>query len=126
LRFVAQALGAAVDWNQNSNTVRITAGADNGRGSAATASFGLTDRRPTGTIDRGTPRFRASFTQPARVSSVVVYFDGRDVTSQAAVTPYGIDFTPANDLRPGSHRIRVVGTTRDGAAFDTGWSVVVQ
>jgi hypothetical protein len=136
LRFVAQALGAAVDWNQNSNTVRITGGGNgngynnnnnNANGSAMSNSgaFSLMNRTPTGSIYPGTPRFRATFSQPVRRGTVVVYLDGNDVTSMAGVTPTGFDFRPQNNIGVGAHRIRVVGTTRSGTPFDTGWRVVV-
>jgi hypothetical protein len=140
LRFVAQALGAAVDWNQGSNTVRITGGGGNGNnngsnngnyngnnnGSSTSGTFSLMDQSPTGSIYPGTPRFRATFSEPVQRSTVAVYLDGNDVTSMAGVTSTGFDFTPQANIRTGTHRIRVVGTTRAGASFDTGWRVVVQ
>ncbi|HEY5257448.1 MAG TPA: copper amine oxidase N-terminal domain-containing protein [Candidatus Baltobacteraceae bacterium] len=127
LRFVAQALGAVVDWNQNSNTVRITnGGAASTSGAGSGGRFMLMDRRPTGAILAGSPHFHATFSRPVRRSSVTVMLDGNDVTARAIVTATSFDFTPARYLGAGTHRIALSGTTRDGVPFNTGWNVRIR
>ncbi len=123
LRFVAQALGAAVDWNQGSRTVTITGG--NGGGSynpPANASFNLTNVRPTGTAETLSPNLHAGFSEAVQRDTVRVRIDGMDVTNDVYANTNGFNVTPPQPLRAGSHRVTVTGTTAAGANFSTGWT----
>ncbi|MDQ2991230.1 MAG: copper amine oxidase N-terminal domain-containing protein [Candidatus Eremiobacteraeota bacterium] len=129
LRFVAQALGAAVDWNQGSRTVTITGGngsnGGNGGGSytpPSNASFNLTNVRPTGTAQTLSPNLHAGFSEPVQRDSVRVRIDGVDVTNDVYANSNGFNVTPRQPLSAGSHSVRVTGTTEAGANFATGWT----
>ena len=131
LRFVAQSLGASVDWNNNTDTVTITGGphdrAATGNGYNApapapmNASQYLTDRTPLGDVSNPTPSVSARFAVPMRRDSLRVMVDGRDVTSAVDFNERGFQWTPGRPLYPGSHHVQVSGTTRDGAAVSTSW-----
>lgn len=127
LRFVAQALGAGVQWDPNTSTVYINAGggAQNYTPQPPTnASFNLTTVRPAGgtTVNTTHPQIRASFSEAVNRDSLRVSVDGRDVTSQVYANPNGFDVTPDFELVPGSHRVTVSGTTVAGATFSRSWS----
>ncbi|HTC30954.1 MAG TPA: copper amine oxidase N-terminal domain-containing protein [Candidatus Acidoferrum sp.] len=128
LRFVAQALGASVDWNNNTSTVTINGGGNHGGGGGynrpAPAPMNpaayLTDRAPEGRTGPMTP-ISATFTQPMQRSSIRVSVDGNDVSSAVYFNANGFQYTPRRPLDPGAHTVRVSGTTRDGASFTTSW-----
>jgi len=131
LRFIAQALGATVDWNNNTSTVTINGGGyhgGNGNGNGYNrpprppmnpASY-LSDRSPQGRSNPTAP-ISATFTQPMRRDSIRVSVDGNDVTSALYFRSNGFEYTPRRPLYPGTHTVRVSGTTRDGASFSTSW-----
>ncbi|HLI97951.1 MAG TPA: copper amine oxidase N-terminal domain-containing protein [Candidatus Baltobacteraceae bacterium] len=128
LRFVAQALGANVNWNANSETVAITASgvpaSQNYSGSNYNQSFYLTNQRPgSGTTTQSThPSLHAQFSEPVNRDSLRVSVDGRDVTSDVYANTNGFDVTPNWELTPGTHHVSVTGTTIAGASFNTHWS----
>jgi len=126
LRFAAQALGAAVDWNQNSQTVTISGnGAGNGGGYApppSTANEQLLQMFPTGVARRAVPNLSARFAVPVQRATVRVRIDGVDVTADTAVTAYSFNTTLPQQLSEGSHNVRVSGFTRAGQRFATGWT----
>ncbi len=124
LRFVAQALGASVNWYQATSTVII------GSGNGATASyvpppnpsFFLTNRRPTGTVNTLDPSIHANFSEPVRTDSLRVSIDGADVTNQVYSNQTGFDVTPQSSLASGTHQVSVSGITQAGASFARRWS----
>lgn len=127
LRFVAQALGAAVNWNAGSSTVAImTQGANESYTPqpATNSSFRLTDTTPARreTVNTTYPALHATFSEPVNRDSLRVSVDGRDVTSRVYANPNGFDVTPGFALQAGSHRVSVSGSTAAGANFNTGWS----
>jgi hypothetical protein len=123
LRFVAQALGAAVDWNNNTSTVVITgSGGSVSYTPEPNQSFNLSNRRPEGTINTQTPAIHANFSEPVRRNSLQVSIDGRDVTNDVYTNANGFDVTPSFALAVGSHRVQISGTTQANASFNTGWN----
>jgi len=127
LRFVAEALGANVSWNGNTETVAITAG--NGSVTytpqpAVNQSFYLKNERPAngGTARNTHPNIGAQFSESVNRDSLRVSVDGRDVTTQVYANPNGFNVTANWELVPGSHHVTVTGTTAAGANFNTGWS----
>jgi hypothetical protein len=123
LRFVAQALGANVNWSQSNNTVYIQ-----GSGSASTyvppsnASFSLVNARPATSARTTQPNIRASFSEPVNRDSLHVYVDGQDVSGSTEASSSSFNVTPPFALNPGTHTVRVTGTTAAGATFDKSWS----
>jgi hypothetical protein len=129
LRFVAQALGASVDWNNNTSTVTINGGGGHGGGGGnynrpapppMNPAAYLTNRAPEGRTGPTTP-ISATFSQPMQRSSIRVSVDGNDVSSAVYFNTDGFQYTPRRPLDPGTHTVRVSGTTRDGASFTTSW-----
>jgi hypothetical protein len=137
LRFIAQSLGAAVDWNNNNDTVIITggpgerAGYGNGYNGPAqqqpmNANQYLLDRAPLGDANSPEPAISARFAVPMQRDSLRVLLDGRDITSAVYFNDRGFQWTPGHPLDPGPHHIQLSGTTRDGATVETGWYFRVQ
>ncbi len=124
LRFVAQALGAAVDWNNNTSTVTITGSGASNNSPPANRSFNLSNQRPApnGSVNTLNPAIRATFSEPVQQSTLRVKIDGRDVTNDVYSNPNGFDVTPSFQLPAGNHQVSVTGTTQAGASFTTGWS----
>lgn len=135
LRFVAQALGAAVDWNNNTSTVTITGGSgdrgnggNNGNGNnyqqrpqpPMNPNAYVTDRRPVGAAGP-MPTISARFAVPMSRDSLHVTLDGRDITDAVYFNADGFTWTSKRPLGQGRHDVRVSGTTRNGATFSTGW-----
>ncbi len=131
LRFVAQALGASVEWDQNSQTVRITGangnngnnGNNGGSGYATPSSQAVQvlNAFPTLVARRSVPNVSARFSVPVEPSSVHVRIDGVDMTQYTAVTYDGFNTTLQQRLSEGSHNVRVFGRTQSGERFSTGW-----
>jgi hypothetical protein len=123
LRFVAQSLGASVNWNASNNTVYIQ-----GNGSASTyvppsnGSFSLVNARPATTANTTQPNIRAAFSEPVDRNSLHVYVDGQDVSGSTEASANSFNVTAPFPLNPGSHTVRVTGNTVAGATFDRGWS----
>jgi hypothetical protein len=127
LRFVAQALGATVDWNANSQTVAITTAGGNVSYTPqpqTNASFHLNNTQPSNgsTVNTTHPELHADFSEAVNRDSLKVSVDSRDVTSLVYANPNGFNVTPTFELTPGSHKVAVTGTTAAGASFSTGWS----
>lgn len=150
LRFVSQALGARVAWDQTRMTAYIVTngnppGAMSGGGQYAAAPPyrpGTSNQRPGpawadaghpllhrpypwGSVSRPYPLINASFRRPMRSHSVRVTLDGRNVTPIAKITSMGFEFTPAFRLLVGVHEVRVSGVTQDGMPVSDGWSFTV-
>ncbi|MGZ3496082.1 MAG: copper amine oxidase N-terminal domain-containing protein [Vulcanimicrobiaceae bacterium] len=126
LRFVAQALGAQVNYDNGAQTVYINNGAGSSSSGQANASFNLQDKRPAVNANTVRPAVHATFSESVNRDSLHVGIDGRDVTSQVYANANGFNVTPDFDLNPGSHRVTVTGTTQTGASFNTGWSFATQ
>jgi hypothetical protein len=127
LRFVAQAVGAGVQWDANTSTVYINAGGGSQNYTPqpnVNASFHLTSESPTNgtTVNTTHPLLRASFSEAVNRDSLKVTVDGKDVTSLVYANPNGFEVTPNFELVPGSHRVAVSGTTVAGASFNTSYS----
>lgn len=122
LRFVAQALGAVVDYNNSNSTVTITGGNANMGTPPANRSFFLTNKRPTTSTGTASPAIHAEFSEPVRRDTMRVAIDGTDVTGRVYANANGFDVSPVSPLAVGSHRVSVTGTTEAGNSFSTGWS----
>ncbi|MBV9271222.1 MAG: copper amine oxidase N-terminal domain-containing protein [Candidatus Eremiobacteraeota bacterium] len=123
LRFVAQALGATVNYDFNAHTVYIVgAGGSTSNQPTPNLSFRLDNVRPQGNVNTLTPAIHATFSEPVNRDSMRVYIDGNDVTNSVYANANGFDVTPPTPLRAGTHHVRVTGTTQAGASFDRGWN----
>jgi Copper amine oxidase N-terminal domain len=137
LRFIAQALGASVDWNNNTSTVTINGNNNNNNSNNSNIrnnrnnneryqppqnQFYLSNQSPTGLSNSQNPALHATYSEPISNGSLRVSIDGRDVTRDVYANSGGFDVTPSFALGTGNHQVNVAGTTQNGASFNTGWS----
>lgn len=121
LRFVAQALGAAVNWNAGNNTVYIQS-SETVSVPAANASFSLSNERPATSTGTTSPSIHAAFSEPVNRDTLRVSVDGQDVSGSTEASTTSFTVTAPFPLNAGTHTVRVSGTTAAGASFSTGWS----
>ena len=119
LRFVSQALGANVDWAENTNTVTISLA-----GPAPPATVTVVNLHPANgsTVGPRRPAISGSFSSAVDPNSVRITLDGRDVSSTTYVSSTSFLFSPAYDLSATSHTVHVTGKDANGGAFDQSWS----
>ncbi|MGA8575649.1 MAG: copper amine oxidase N-terminal domain-containing protein [Candidatus Cybelea sp.] len=126
LRFVSQALGASVNWNDSTSTVTIISLVAPGAAQPGNAPrpISLVGVSPTGTTYNPSPTLRFQFNRSVRLADFRITVDGRSVTS--GVRQDGAFFAVDLPWRliSGPHRVRVAGTTASGADFDLWWSFV--
>jgi hypothetical protein len=145
LRFVSQALGARVDWNENRLTASIMTGGMTGgmpggyqpQGTTpqyqtqySGSQYGeganfLRNTYPMAQTPRVYPPIGASFDRPLQPQTVRVRLDGQDVTADARIRPDGFQFTPSYRLSGGTHTVRVTGIAQDGRPVSQYWTFTV-
>ncbi len=148
LRFVSQALGATVSWDEPRLTAYIIqhgGGGPMGRmqggpvppyhpGSSyqqpgpSWADYGhpLFHRPyPWGDVAQQYPLVNASFRSAMRPETVQVRLDGRNVTDISKITTRGFEFTPAFRLHVGTHTVSVTGITAGGQRLSDAWTFTV-
>jgi hypothetical protein len=128
LRFIAQSLGATVNWNSSNRTVYINGGGNNPapqNTAPPNASFYLRGKRPTGSVNTESPAIHAVFSEPINRDTMHVLVDGRDVTNNVYANANGFDVTPPTPLSPGNHHVEVTGVTAAGSSFRTGWNFTI-
>ena len=131
LRFVAQALGAQVNWDNANRIVAIATGGAPAPPPAAAppaaqgnSPLQLANVQPArgSSVQSVRPTIQASFANAnADPNSVKVALDGLDVTSETTRSPNGIVFSPPSDLQSEEHSVRVSGKDTNGLPFDRGW-----
>lgn len=125
LRFVAQALGAAVDYNGNDHSVSITGGSGAlNNPPPANQSFYLNNKQPATRAYTLTPAIHASFSEPINRDSLRITVNGTDVTNSVYGNASGFDVTAPFNLVAGTNHVLVTGSTQAGPQFSTGWSFV--
>ncbi len=139
LRFVSQALGATVNWDNGNRIVSIAANGANVANNPppqnvtpannANSNIGLTNRIPApgSTVTGRRPTIEAEFTNTtADQNSVHVTVDGNDVSSDSTRTERGFAYAPRNPLLRGNHTVRVTGRDVAGANFSRQWTFTVE
>jgi hypothetical protein len=137
LRFISQALGAAVDWNNATSTVTITGAPPVAPPPQpvrpppvrpvppiAPVPVALVSQSPTGTIFNRNPRIRFEFNRPARFSSIRVWLNGQNVTSGLLTNGAAYVVNLPGPVPRGNNRVRVTGTTQGGVPFEFAWTFV--
>lgn len=133
LRFISQALGASVNWNDSTSTVTISGGGryEGGRPPIEERpqpppppqrSTYLVSRWPTGPVYDEVNVIRFTFNRPIVIDSVRVWLDGnrmRNDLRQRGPAAYAIDID--GPLPSGPHRVRVTGMSANGTPFDINW-----
>ncbi len=123
LRFISQALGASVNWNDSTSTVTIQGPPPQGAPPPHAVRF--VSVWPTGTVYNPTPVLRFQFDRPVQVAECRVWIDGRDVTLGLRQTgPTSFTVGLPGPLDSGEHRVRVTGVTVRGASFELFWTFV--
>jgi hypothetical protein len=124
LRFVSQALGAYVDWNNNSSTVTIAMSGAPAPTATPADSVAITSMHPAsgGVALSKRPAVSGNFSRPVDPNSVRITLDGRDVSSTSYVSSTTFLFSPPYDLEASEHTVRVTGKDGDGNPFDRSWS----
>jgi len=128
LRFISEALGANVQYDNNSQMVSINSGQAPAPYQAPStqppASVNLTNLQPAngGYVQVARPAVSGSFSEAVDPNSVKLTLDGRDVSSTTYVSKNDFLFTPPYDLSQATHTVEVKGTSAAGAAFDRTWS----
>jgi hypothetical protein len=143
LRFVAQSLGANVNYDSSTRVVSITGGhappppapyppprpvrPNPPPPPPAPAPVHLSGPQPGPGSQTGN-RFvtiSSEFSRQVRAASVRVWLDGSNITSQCGISPSGFSYKPPAPLYFGSHTVRVTGESFGGAAFDRSWTFTV-
>ncbi|HUY41623.1 MAG TPA: copper amine oxidase N-terminal domain-containing protein [Candidatus Dormibacteraeota bacterium] len=122
LRFIAQSLGAAVNWSQSNQTVYINSESGGANVPPPAASFSLTQVNPENAARSNRPAIWATFSEPVNPNSIRILLDGRDVSSLSYMSRTRFDFTPSYALPPARHTVDVTGQTESGIGFDKGWT----
>ncbi len=118
LRFISEALGATVNYNDSSRTVSITGGG------GASTRVTLTNLKPASgaVVSAKSPAVSGSFSSAVDPNSVHITLDGRDVSNTTDISGTDFLFTPPYPLVAQSHTVRVTGKSTNGSAFDQQWS----
>ncbi len=122
LRFIAQSLGATVNWNDATSTVTINAGGGHPPVSTPPGAVFLTSQWPTGTVYNHYPQIRFQVNRPVRIGSFQLLVDGRDVTGALQSNAQFYSAPVPFALALGTHRVRVYGRTAGGIPFDLSWT----
>ncbi len=136
LRFIAQSLGATVNYNSSTNVVAIT---HTGGGGAAPPPYppprpyppaGMVQLRaqqpsPGSRVYNRFALISAEFTAEVAPGSIRVWLDGADRTRQCGISRTNFSYKPPAPLSYGSHTVRVSGRAVGGAPFDRSWSFSV-
>jgi hypothetical protein len=132
LRFIAQSLGAVVNYNGATRVVAITVPRSQlpppppppAPNPPSVSVVTLRARQPAPdalTANRFTP-IAAQFSHEVDVNSVRVRLDGNDITPRSDVSPVGFSYRPPAPLDFGTHTVRVAGLDRAGSRFAQSWS----
>lgn len=132
LRFIAQSLGAVVNYSDSTRVVAISMG-----GHAPPYNppprpvppppnpmvFLVASQPEPGSsvVDRFVT-IAARFSRPVAPGTVRVWLDGNDVSYRSGINSGGFSYKPPAPLAFGSHTVRVAGGAGDGSRFDRSWS----
>jgi Copper amine oxidase N-terminal domain len=137
LRFVSQALGVSVDYDEQSNSVVIVTGRRPGSFAAyaggpvyenlARIAPTIESERPASGEIVGSqyPSIYARFnggTSAVDPGTVEIQVDGIDVSDQATISAAYVSYTPLSPLATGLHNVYVTGQADDGTPFSESWS----
>jgi copper amine oxidase-like protein len=130
LRFVAQALGAQVNWDNSNRVVAIVTGGAPAPAAVAPqppaqSALRLSNVTPArgSAVSSTRPTIEATFTgATADPNSLKIALDSLDVTGETSRSPSGIVFSPPSDLQSMEHTVRISGKDSNGVAFERGWS----
>jgi hypothetical protein len=131
LRFVAQALGATVNYDGSNRIVAIALAS----GSAvvtpvptapapARSAVRLRDQQPPdgAVVAARRPTISAEFGRRVDPNTVKVTLDGLDISDATTRSDTGIVYAPPSPLQASQHAVVVTGKDTDGLPFERSWS----
>jgi hypothetical protein len=130
LRFVAESLGARVDYDADARLVAIADQARSRAGAAGNPRYApptVEYRRPAPneTVTAAFPSISAAIEThggpPIDESSVRMFLDGRDVTDRAYRSGDVVGYAPAQPVGAGTHEVTVQGADTRGQRFTSNW-----
>jgi Copper amine oxidase N-terminal domain len=138
LRFVSQALGAAVNYDGTNRIVAISTNGNtavnppsetitpvpsvNANGNGGTITLASVQPARGASVSSRRPLIEATFGGgTVNPNTVHVYLDDLDVTNDSTRSPRGISYAPRSPLQPGQHTVRVTGTDSNGGSFSRAW-----
>lgn len=130
LRFLGEALGADVRWNEETSTVRIHTGENpvsNPGPDPASGALRLRDLmpRPNSLVNVDRPTISAALAahgNGVERGRVRIFLDGRNVTQDAIITEESIHYRPDSPLSPGQHTVRIRFADREGSTVERSWN----
>jgi hypothetical protein len=140
LRFVAQALGAEVNWDGSNQTVAVNMNMGGGppmnpppMAQTVTPVPQAPDRSPIqianarpgndASVRSNRPTIAVNFTGAhADPNSVHVMLDQLDITNDTSRSPGGIVYSPPSDLQPARHEVVIRGEDEQHRPFRMAWS----
>lgn len=131
LRFIAQALGATVNWDGTNHVVAIIPATTIGPApppatptAAAVSSVRLKNRTPDAgaVVSAIRPTIEADFTEKVDPNTIKVTLDGLDITSGTTRSETGIVYAPPSPLQATQHTVHIIGKDQAGLTFDRTWS----
>lgn len=135
LRFIAQSLGAVVDYNGAMRRVAITTPREPNPpmpnpppppmpNPPPNYYFAVNSRQPSpgGNFNDRFAQIGAQFSHAVDPGSVRIWLDGNNITSRSNVTDGGFYYKPPAPLYVGTHNVRVDGVDRNGRRFENTWS----
>ncbi|MDQ6826669.1 MAG: copper amine oxidase N-terminal domain-containing protein [Candidatus Eremiobacteraeota bacterium] len=125
LRYVAQTLGALVDYDASTRSVAIYGGPPAPKHSVSLAVPSLVNRHPAPGEHVGIGyTISATINSPGgplELSSLRMYLDGINVANQATFDGATLLYTPFRQLDYGRHAVLVEGTDNGGRSFRSQW-----
>lgn len=142
LRFIAQSLGANVNYNDNTRVVAIGMAhpqpyypppnpprpnppPPNPPPPAGPVYLNAQHPSPGSGTGNRFVQISAQFSRPVQPGGVRVWLDGNGITDRAGVYNRGFSYNPPAPLAYGSHTVRTTGYGADGVYFDRSWSFTV-
>jgi hypothetical protein len=120
LRFVAQALGAVVGYDNAAALVTVSLAQTTA--SAGSGRVGSMLPAPDSSVATGYPTISAVVAGSAAVTSANLTVDGVDVTDSASFNGTTMTYIPQQGLQPGTHDVAFSGTDSANQPFDGTWS----
>lgn len=124
IRFVSEALGAHVGYDNATRLVTIST--PQHEATRSTRDVAVTQQQPAPNMRASTayPAIGATLQMPynAAISSLQMLIDGNDVSQYATYQGGTILFLPRTGLSLGTHTVTISGTTNTGYPFNSGWS----
>ena len=133
LRFVAEALGANVNWDNSNRLVAITTSGNvappaqtiTAQPSSSKSPLTLTSINPPrgGYVASVRPTISAGFANgTADPNSLRITLDQLDITNGTTRAPNGIIYSPPSDLASQTHTVHITGKDSNGLPIDRSWS----